>query len=265
MANELHPPSGPTGPVGPHGSDQDPIAAFTQRTEHLLLEGYISTTHGIMRWGSNYAALVAVSDDELTATAVYKPQRGERPLWDFPDGTLCYREVAAYRVSEALEWHLVPPTVLRNGPHGLGSLQYFVTHNPEVTYFSLDRRFVEQLEKYAIFDYLINNADRKGGHLLLDDTGKLWAIDHGLTFHTVPKLRTVIWDFAGEPISESLLGAVSKFAECMADRNSVSYVSLSALLSPTEIRALTHRTTQLIACNPFPQPGPGPNYPWPPI
>lgn len=265
MTDELHQPPGPTDPVDPSGSREDPIASFTQRTERLLLEGHISTTHGVMRWGSNYAGLVAVSDGELTATAVYKPQRGERPLWDFPDGTLCYREVAAYRVSEALDWHLVPPTVLRQGPHGLGSLQYFVVHNPEITYFSLAPRFAPQLQRYAIFDYLINNADRKGGHLLLGDSGKLWAIDHGLTFHAVPKLRTVVWDFAGEPIDESLLGAVCRLAAYMADSAGPFSTSLSALLSPIEIRALLHRVTQIIDCKTFPQPGPGPNYPWPPI
>jgi hypothetical protein len=265
MTDDLHQPPTPSDPAEPSGSTENTIASFTQRMEHLLREGRISTTHGVMRWGSNYAALVSVSgEDSPTVTAVYKPQRGERPLWDFPDGTLCYREVAAYHVSEALRWHLVPPTVLRQGPHGLGSLQYFVSHNPEVTYFTLDAQFAPQLKKYALFDFLINNADRKGGHLLLDESGKLWAIDHGLTFHTIPKLRTVVWDFAGQPIDDPLIADVCTLAEQIGGGGTL-HEALSKLLSTVEIRALLQRTTQIIDCKTFPQPGPGPNYPWPPI
>ncbi|WP_119073017.1 SCO1664 family protein [Aggregatilinea lenta] len=265
MTNKLRPPSALPDPVDPPRDGEDALTLFTQRTEHLLREGRLSNTRGMMRWGSNYAALIAISDSEYAATAVYKPQRGERPLWDFPDGTLCYREVAAYQVSEALGWHLVPPTVLRQGPHGLGSLQYFVAHNPEITYFSLGTGYAPQLQKYALFDYLINNADRKGGHLLLDEGGKLWAIDHGLTFHTTPKLRTVIWDFAGKSIDASLLSAVCRLADSLAASDSPLHTALGTLLSPAELRALVHRVGQITDCKTYPQPGPGPNYPWPPI
>jgi hypothetical protein len=235
------------------------------RIEMLLANGKIAEMRGIMRWGSNYAALVTITDGELETTAVYKPQRGERPLWDFPDGTLCYRETAAYVISEALGWRLVPPTVLRSGPHGLGSVQQFVEHNPEINYFSLDDRFLEQLQRYTIFDYLINNADRKGGHLLLDATGKIWGIDHGLSFNTVSKLRTVIWEFAGQTIQPTLLTPVEKLLTQIDTPKSTLHGKLGGLLSTSEINALRRRTEQLLICKEYPQPGPGPNYPWPPV
>ncbi len=247
-------------------SDPDEERAVTfGRVEQLLRDGTISTTRGMMRWGSNYAALLSIEDGDLAATAVYKPQRGERPLWDFPDGTLCYREVAAYEVSQLLDWALVPPTVLREGPHGIGSLQLFIDHNPEITYFSLDEGFVPQLRRFTIFDYLINNADRKGGHLLLDASGKLWGIDHGLSFHVMPKLRSVIWDFAGQPVEEDLLRAVRRALQQISDRHSAAHERLASLLSEAEIAALVRRATHLLDCQTFPQPGPGPNYPWPPV
>jgi len=231
----------------------------------LLSTGQIVNTHGVMRWGSNYAALVTIRDEELQATTVYKPQRGERPLWDFPDGTLCYREVVAYEISETLGWHLVPPTVLRDGPHGPGSFQLFIVHNPEINYFSLDDRFISQLQKYAVFDYIVNNADRKGGHLLLDAEDKLWGIDHGLTFHTMPKLRTVIWDFAGQVVPTALLQAVQHLRDELTCGDGELITRISSLLSASEITALIRRINHLLDCKTYPKPGPGPNYPWPPV
>jgi hypothetical protein len=236
-----------------------------ERVEALLANGQITTLRGATLWGSNYAALVTVSDDELRATAVYKPQRGERSLWDFPDGTLCYRETLSYMVAKALGWYLVPPTRLRNGPHGLGSLQFFVEHNPEINYFSLDDRFEAQLRRFAIFDYLVNNTDRKGGHLLLDTAGKLWGIDHGLTFHAAPKLRTVIWEYAGERIADSLLEDVRKFCEQVESGESELRRKLNELLSTAETAALMRRTGHLLEHKRYPSPGPGPNHPWPPV
>jgi uncharacterized repeat protein (TIGR03843 family) len=233
--------------------------------ERLLTEGEITETRGVMRWGSNYAALVTICDSETESTAVYKPQRGERPLWDFPDGTLCYREVVAYLVSQALGWQLVPPTVLRTGSHGMGSMQLFIPHNPEINYFALDDSFTDQLQRYTIFDYLINNADRKGGHLLLDATGKLWGIDHGLSFHIMPKLRTVIWDFAGQQIADDLIRPVRDLYEQLDVRTSKLRCGIEKLLSQAEITALTRRTKQLLDCQTYPNPGSGPNYPWPPV
>jgi hypothetical protein len=235
------------------------------RAERLLSEGDIEDVQGIMRWGSNYAALLSIRDAELAATAVYKPQRGERPLWDFPDGTLCYREVVSYLISHALGWSLVPPTVLRVGPHGLGSLQLFIDHDPEINYFSLNDQFVPQLQRFVIFDDLINNADRKGGHLLLDDHGKLWGIDHGLTLNVMPKLRTVIWEFAGHPIAPDLLAPVQRVHDQLADPSSDLRTRVAALIAPDEIDALQKRAQRLLDCRQYPQPGPGPNYPWPPV
>ena len=235
------------------------------RVEMLLATGEITVVRGAMLWGSNYATLVTVSDAELQTTAVYKPQRGERPLWDFPDGTLCYRETLSYLVSKSLGWYLVPPTQLRQGPHGLGSLQLFIEHSPEINYFSLDSRFTSQLQRFVIFDYLVNNTDRKGGHLLLDAAGKLWGIDHGLTFHVAPKLRTVIWEFAGQRVSENLLNDVRKLCEELAVDNSELYCRLYELLSSAEIAALNRRITHLLEHKRYPSPGPGPNHTWPPV
>ncbi len=235
------------------------------RVETLLATGEIASVRGATLWGSNYATLVTVNDEELQTTAVYKPQRGERPLWDFPDGTLCYRETLSYMVSKALGWYLVPPTQLRNGPHGLGSLQLFIEHNPEINYFSLDNRFTAQLQHFVIFDYLVNNTDRKGGHLLLDATGKLWGIDHGLTFHVAPKLRTVIWEFAGQRVSDSLLEDVRQLCAQLDTDNNDLRCKLHELLSAAEIAALMRRISHLLEHKRYPSPGPGPNHPWPPV
>lgn len=230
-----------------------------------LARGTIQEEHGILPWGSNYAYLVSVSDDERVLLAVYKPQRGERPLWDFPDGTLCYREVAAFLVSEMLGWELVPPTILRAGPYGLGSVQFFVDHDPDMNYFTpFPPECREQLQRFAVFDSLINNADRKGGHCILDEQGHLWGIDHGISFHYQPKLRTVIWDYAGQTISEKIVQDLSALCVILQDEAGVDD-QLAELLLPHEIAALSHRLDHLIETRRFVEPGPGPNYPWPPV
>lgn len=259
-----------TNPISDNQPPANPDDMSTQiidmaRIDTLLAEGEIRGLHGAMLWGSNYAALVTVEDDDLKATAVYKPQRGERPLWDFPDGTLCFRETLTYHVANALEWYLVPPTVLREGPHGLGSLQFFIDHDPETNYFTLDDRFADQLRQFAIFDYLVNNTDRKGGHLLLDARGKLWGIDHGLTFHTMPKLRTVIWEFAGQVIEARLLAPVHNMLEQVENCTSNLRTQLEARLTTAEVSAFIRRTQHLLKSGTYPRPGPGPNHPWPPI
>jgi len=190
------------------------------RVMRLLDCGAIREEHGMLRWSSNYTFLVSVSDDELQTVAVYKPQRGERPLWDFPDGTLCYREAAAHLVSDSLGWQIVPPTVLREGPRGLGSLQLYIPNNSDVNYFSLDETSAAQLMRFAAFDYIVNNADRKGGHCLLAADGHLWGIDHGLAFHSAPKLRTVVWDFAGQRVPDVLLADLERLCACWPTRKS---------------------------------------------
>ena len=153
--------------------------------------------------GSNYTFVGQAADAEVCVPLVYKPTRGEQPLWDFSRGTLGRREAAAFLVSEALQWELVPPTVYRrSGPYGPGSAQFYIEHNAEYHYFTFTAEDIQKLRPVALFDLLVNNADRKGGHILFDNDRHLWLIDHGLCFHVDDKLRTVVWNFAGEPISE---------------------------------------------------------------
>lgn len=237
-----------------------------KRVLEILSRGAIQDEHGLLAWGSNYAYLVPVADAEATLLAVYKPQRGERPLWDFPDGSLCYREVAAFLVSEMLGWQIVPPTVLRAGPYGLGSVQLFIHHDPDMNYFSpFPPDCQEQLQRIAAFDYVINNADRKGGHCLLDSQGHVWGIDHGVTFHHAPKLRTVIWDFAGQSLPEALLTDLSALCDTLGQAVAPAVQALRGMISEREYTAFRVRVERLIEARRFPRPGPGPNYPWPPV
>lgn len=231
----------------------------------LLERGRVTEEHGLMGWGSNYTFLVSVADDEISALAIYKPRRGERPLWDFMSGTLCQRELAAFLTSEAIGWRLVPPTVLRQGPRGDGSLQLFIHHDPEEHFFTFDAAMAPQLKKMALFDYLTNNADRKGGHCLVDAERRLWGIDHGLTFNAIFKLRTVIWDYSGQPIPNALLADIERFCALLDDPNSAYLNALCGLLDENEQQAFRARVQQLLASKKFPLPGPGPNRPWPPI
>lgn len=220
---------------------------------------------GRLPWGSNYTFLVTVTSEAHELQAVYKPTRGERRLWDFPSDTLAQREVAAFVVSQALGWGIVPPTVMRSdGPHGPGSLQLYVDADVETHYFNMGPADRADLRKVALFDLLVNNADRKGGHVFRDPDGKLWVIDHGICFHADPKLRTVIWDFAKQPIPAALLDDVRSFRRQLQAGSEV-HASLADLLSPAEIRALKHRTDWLLRTQGYPQPGPGRNFPWPPL
>lgn len=237
---------------------------------HLLQNGRLEI-EGLLPWSSNYTFLVQVCGEAVELPAVYKPRRGERPLWDFPQGTLCARERAAFVVSAALGWALTPPTVLRDGPHGLGSVQLFIEHDPERHYFTFEGQpdYTAQLQKLVLFDILINNADRKGGHVLLEQKegqpDHLWAIDHGVCFHTDPKLRTVIWEFAGQPAPPDLLADLQRFQEDMALDNGRLRTQLNELLSVQEVTALLHRLRNLLQTGLFPQPGSGRHYPWPPV
>ncbi len=241
------------------------IPITTERMLEILQQGEVQTEFGVMRWSSNYTFLLAIVYEEMEVRAVYKPQKGERPLWDFPDGTLCYREVAAFETSHALGWQIVPPTVLRDGPHGLGSVQFFIDHDPEVNYFSFTEAMYPQLRQMAAFDYLVNNADRKGGHCLLDQNNQLWGIDHGITFNTDDKLRTVIWDFAGHSLPESLIQDIQQLCSQLEDRDSHYRKQLDSLLNSREIAAFQRRINKLVQSGQYPLPGRGPNYPWPPV
>jgi hypothetical protein len=236
-----------------------------ERLLEVLKCGQMDSEYGIMRWSSNYTFLVSIEYDDAKAMAIYKPQKGERPLWDFPDGTLCYREVAAFLTSQVLNWQLVPPTVLRDGLRGLGSVQFYIDHDPELNYFSFDEQMRPQLQRLCAFDYLINNADRKGGHCLLDSEAHLWAIDHGITFHSAPKLRTVVWDFAGQPVPDTLMGDIDRLCTTLEDESGDFRQQLERLLSSHEITTFRARIRQLMKTRRYPLPGAGPNYPWPPV
>ena len=214
---------------------------------------------GRMPWSSNATFLVTLSHQGASMSAVYKPGRGERPLWDFPGG-LYLREAAAYRLSEALGWRMVPETVIRaDGPLGPGSLQRFVDADFAEHYFTLldDTRHHDALRAIAAFDLVANNADRKSGHCLLDGDGRIWAIDNGLCFHATPNLRTVMWDFCGEPIPAALLADLERAA-------SSRDVDLDDLLTPDEREALWARMVAVVERGVFPDPDRSRRaYPWP--
>lgn len=235
------------------------------KTLIALHEGQMNQK-GQFLWGSNYTLLVEVHYNGETTLAVYKPTRGERPLWDFPSASLAGREVAAYLVSEALGWHLVPPTVFRKqGPLGPGSLQKFIEHDPEYHYFNFREADRQRLRPVMIFDALINNADRKGSHLLVDPLNRLWLIDHGVCFHVQDKLRTVVWDFGGELIPEPQCADLAQLQEQLNTPVGLGN-SLADYLSPREIHALSRRTDRLLKDGRLPSPNPNiRHYPWPPV
>jgi hypothetical protein len=220
---------------------------------------------GRFMYGSNYTFMVSVNYQGQTLKSVYKPLQGEQLLWDFPAQTLAHREVAAYLVSEALEWELVPPTVFRTSqaPMGPGSLQIFVEHDPEYHYFTFGEAEKQLMGKVMLFDLLINNADRKGGHLLIDPFGELKLIDHGLCFHVEDKLRTVVWDHAGEPIPKVLLADVEKIIPLLSSSQRLHRTLLSHL-SKKEIKGLQLRAESLLTRGNFPRPPENRRaYPWP--
>jgi uncharacterized repeat protein (TIGR03843 family) len=230
----------------------------------LLLRGKMDV-EGLVPWGSNYTFLVTLRDDAREALAIYKPSRGERPLWDFPAGTLAYREVAAYRVSQALGWPHIPPTVLREGPEGIGMVQLFVEFVDGQHFFTLRGAHRDEMKRIAAFDTIINNTDRKGGHVLLGKDGKIWCIDHGVTFHEHFKLRTVIWDFTRQPIPSQVIEDLRALRAHLT-RGDALDDSLRELLAPRELRALCARLDNLVACGTFPEPPEDwPPVPWPPV
>lgn len=216
--------------------------------------------------GSNGTFLVQVSHESRSLRAVYKPKAGEQPLFDFPAGTLCKREVATYIFDEALGWNLVPPTVYRRkAPLGIGSLQAYIPHNPQEHYFQLPDEDVEIRRKVLLFDFMLNNADRKAGHFIVDHDLHVWLIDHGLTFHDQEKLRTVAWDHCGEHIPDELRADIEKvFVELST--GSGLFNRLKTFLSVRKLKALELRMKLLLDTEVYPLP---PNdrraIPWPPI
>jgi len=235
-----------------------------QKILSALKSGKLSLD-GQFVYGSNYTFMVTCQYSGGSFKAVYKPMKGERPLWDFPNQTLGKREVAAFLVSDALGWNLVPPTIFRSrsAPMGPGSLQIFIEHDPEYHYFNFKERDKTQIPQVMLFDLLINNADRKAGHLLIDSEEALWLIDHGLCFHVEEKLRTVIWEHAGEPIPEEYLVDVKGIIPIL-DPGERLHQALKAFLLPIEIEALQTRAKSLAESGTFPRPPEDRRaYPWP--
>ncbi len=233
-------------------------------TEELLLRATFND-HRPLWYSSNYVYLCQMcGEDGRPFAAVYKPQRGENPLWDFPDGALYRREVAAYRFSQLLGWPFIPPTVVRDGPEGIGSLQVFISHDQESHFFTQrdQPELLPQLKRMAVFDFVANNADRKGGHCLLDARGQVWGIDHGLCFHADYKMRTVMWDWVDEPIPAEWLDDITTAAELLTT-NDEDAKGVIELLTPMEVRALLDRMEKLLETRKFPQPGPHRSHPWP--
>lgn len=226
----------------------------------LLAAGDLEVLGRLPR-ASNATLLARVERGGREELAVYKPRAGERPLWDFPDGTLCVREVAAFLVARTLGWPNVPPTVLRDGPLGVGSVQRFVEHDPREHALSLLERFPEEFRRIAAFDVVVNNADRKAGHCLLGADGRVHVVDHGVCFAPVPKLRTVLWDFIGEDLPGPLLADLERLA--LDVRDGELGPRLASLLSPEEAAAVGRRAERLARGATFPRPGAERPYPWP--
>ncbi|MFB9735988.1 SCO1664 family protein [Streptomyces thermocoprophilus] len=266
------------------------IPSRSVTTAELLTHGEL-TVRGRIREASNAALFCTVAHEGREASCVYKPVAGERPLWDFPDGTLARREVAAYEVSEATGWGLVPPTVLRDGPYGEGMCQLWIDVVPDAELLALvdgeepgpgwkavgladvgEGRTAllvhaddERLRRLAVLDAVINNADRKGGHLLPAGEGRLYGIDHGVTFNTENKLRTLLWGWAGEPLTAEALGVLGVLRDALADGGELAR-RLAPLITPAEIAATRARVDALLASEHHPEPGGDwPAIPWPPV
>ncbi len=213
---------------------------------------------GRMPWSSNATFLVEVTSGDRRAQAIYKPVRGERPLWDFEPG-LHRRELAAYHLSEAMGLDLVPPTVIRDGPLGEGSLQWFVDADHQQHYFTIHEArpdLHDHLRAVAAFDVVANNTDRKSGHVLIDGDDHIWGIDHGLCFAAEFKLRTVVWEFGGEPLGDDVRAAVGRVAAGVP-------LPVATLLDDEEVAALQQRAEWLLERDTFPVDRSGRRYPWP--
>lgn len=230
----------------------------TDANRSILTDGNLTVT-GRLVDASNATLYATVSLDSIEKTCIYKPVAGERPLWDFPEGTLADREYAAYLISDFLELDLVPLTILRDGPYGPGMVQEWIDIDESIdlaSYFSQD---IPQLRAMAFFDAIINNTDRKIGHILPTIDGNLFGCDHGVTFHEEYKLRTVLWQWAGDPLLERELDALKKLADSIP-----AVLDLSPHLQPAEIDALLGRIGQMFETGVMPQPSTQwPAIPWP--
>jgi uncharacterized repeat protein (TIGR03843 family) len=228
----------------------------------LLREGEIDL-EGRMLDASNVTLVGSICTDTLAAECVYKPVAGERPLWDFPDGTLAGREVSAYLVSAATGWEVVPPTVLRDGPFGPGMVQLWVDGDPEVDLAAFVREDRTGLRRMAVFDAVVNNADRKGGHIIPTADGHVYGVDHGICFSVDPKLRTLLWRWAGRPLPDEALRVLERLAdELLGDLGE----ALHEHLTRREVRRTQQRVAELLRTGRHPEPsGEWPALPWPPF
>jgi hypothetical protein len=209
---------------------------------------------------SNATLLCDIGSEEEPVQVIYKPIAGERPLWDFPDGNLAHREVAAYRVSELLGLHVVPETILREGPFGLGSVQRWIDVDEDLDIVAIAQSKSFAMEKIVLLDAIINNTDRKFGHILPISESEVYGCDHGLTFHSDDKLRTVLWQFSGDQIPENFLTSLNSFLDLLPKSQ------MSDLLTDVEIFALENRVTILIEAGTYPFPSDEwPSVPWPPF
>ncbi|MFI6519706.1 SCO1664 family protein [Spirillospora sp. NPDC050679] len=250
------PPAG-DGPLGPPVSPSDVVAA-----ERLLLRGRLEV-EGRLVQASNATLYCSIEDEGVRAACVYKPVAGERPLWDFPDGTLAEREVAAYAVSQAMGWNVVPPTVHRDGPYGPGMVQLWVEPDPDVDLVALSRSDDEAIRRMAVFDAVVNNADRKIGHLLPPGGGHVYGCDHGVCFSTEYKLRTVLWQWRGKKLTGEAVQALERVRRALGEGLGRT---LSELLTEQEVEATRHRVELMLKhrIHPYP-PEDWPAVPWPPL
>ncbi len=245
-------------------NDQSEPALALSDALDLLAHGELAV-RGLLPGSSNYTFLADVQNERWRGMAIYKPRQGETPLWDFPHGTLCQREMAAYLISQALGWGLVPPTAIRLGPYGQGAVQLFIAADFSQHYFTFrdEPALQPSLQRIAAFDLVINNADRKAGHTLRDEQDRVWAIDHGICFHVQPKLRTVIWEFAGLALPAQITADLAGL-RAQLEQGWPLHAELASLLNEAELAALADRTEQMLEAGVFPNPDPHRRpYPWP--
>ena len=243
----------------------DSVAGLSRQEIENRLANWSINGIGLHPGGSNYVFVVRLAEDDEEVFGIYKPAAGERPLRDFPYGTLHNREWAAYILADALGWPAVPPTVVRDGPHGVGSVQLFIDADFTKHYFNLRDERLDDYIPVAMFDVLINNADRKGGACLLDGDDHIWAVDHGLTFNPMARRRTVMFEFNGTPYPEELLKSVENLMRTIDDAGSDLRDKLSGALDEPEIDSLIRRGTEMVESRTFPHLDPDWNVPWPMI
>jgi uncharacterized repeat protein (TIGR03843 family) len=243
-----------------HGDRRAPVGRAEALT--LLCDGELEL-EGRLLDASNVTLIAAIRTETLAGTCVYKPVAGERPLWDFPDGTLAGREISAHLVSEATGWAIVPPTVLRDGPYGTGMVQLWMDADPAVELTEFVRRDLPALRRMAVFDAVVNNADRKGGHIIPMPDGHVYGVDHGICFSVDPKLRTLLWRWAGQRLPAEALTVLEKLDE---DLRGDLGERLHEHLTRREVRRTQQRVAELLRTRVHPQPsGDWPALPWPPF